>query len=86
MSDYIEFSPELRDALARVDDLKRKLRRLGAVGPVELGPCSHGFVAGVHVQIGRVTVQRMSHGAPTPADALDDLVEQIAHRKQTRYQ
>lgn len=72
----VMFSPEQVASIQRMDAAKQRLRELG-VRHVDLGPCSHGYVAGVRIQRGRSHKEFVAHGAPSPAQALEELVLQI---------
>lgn len=72
----VMFPPEVVDSIARMDAARSRLRELG-VRHVDLGQCSHGWVAGVKVQRGRAHREVVAHGAPIPAQALEELALQI---------
>lgn len=73
----VMFPPEVVDSIARMDAARARLRELGA-RHVDLGQCSHGWVAGVKMQRGRAHKELIAHGAPTPAQALEELALQIS--------
>lgn len=72
----VMFPPEVVQSIARMDAARARLRELGA-RHVDLGECEHGWVAGVRLQRGRAHVEVVAHGAPSPAQALEELAIKI---------
>lgn len=81
----IMFDDETIESIARVDKAQRRLRKRAA-GAIDIGQCSHGWVAAVKVQKGRAHVEYLTHGAPTPLDAVEDLLAQIDDHADPRYE
>lgn len=72
----VMFPPEVQASIARMDAARARLRELHAPH-VDLGQCSHGWVAGVRLQRGRAHREVIAHGAPSPAQALEQLAIEI---------
>lgn len=82
----VMFPPEVVSSIARMDAARARLRELG-VRHVDLGQCSHGWVAGVKVQRGRAHREVIAHGAELPAQALEELallIEKLPPEKRKR--
>lgn len=73
----VMFPPEVVESLARMDAARVRLRPLIGSEHVDLGQCSHGWVAGVRLQRGRAHREVVAHGAPSPAQALEELAMQV---------
>lgn len=71
----VVFSPEQVASVRRMDAARARLRELG-FRHVDLGQCEHGWTAGSSVQRGRAHDELIAHGAPSPAQALEELILQ----------